>query len=87
MHEVGHTLGLRHNFKASTMLKNEQLHDTAHHPEEGPGRLGHGLHPGQPGPEGRQAGRLLHHHPRAVRLLGHRVRLQAAVGGTEGERS
>jgi hypothetical protein len=28
MHEVGHTLGLRHNFKASTMLKNEQLHDT-----------------------------------------------------------
>jgi hypothetical protein len=29
MHEVGHTLGLRHNFKASTMLKNEQLHDSA----------------------------------------------------------
>jgi hypothetical protein len=29
MHEVGHTLGLRHNFKSSTMLKNEQLHDTA----------------------------------------------------------
>jgi hypothetical protein len=29
MHEVGHTLGLRHNFKASTMLKNEQLHDKA----------------------------------------------------------
>jgi hypothetical protein len=29
MHEVGHTLGLRHNFKASTMLKNDQLHDTS----------------------------------------------------------
>ena len=29
MHEVGHTLGLRHNFKASTFLKNDQLHDTA----------------------------------------------------------
>jgi hypothetical protein len=27
MHEVGHTLGLRHNFKASSMLKNDQLHD------------------------------------------------------------
>ncbi len=27
MHEVGHTLGLRHNFKASTMLPNAQLHD------------------------------------------------------------
>jgi hypothetical protein len=29
MHEVGHTLGLRHNFKASTMLPNEKLHDTS----------------------------------------------------------
>ena len=28
MHEIGHTLGLRHNFKASTMLKNEDLHNT-----------------------------------------------------------
>jgi hypothetical protein len=29
MHEVGHTLGLRHNFKASTMLKNDDLHDVS----------------------------------------------------------
>src|SRR5262249_33092799 len=29
MHEVGHTLGLRHNFKASTMLPNDKLHDTS----------------------------------------------------------
>jgi hypothetical protein len=28
MHEVGHTLGLRHNFKGSTFLPNDQLHDT-----------------------------------------------------------
>jgi hypothetical protein len=28
MHEVGHTLGLRHNFKASTMLKPHELNDT-----------------------------------------------------------
>ncbi len=28
-HEVGHTLGLRHNFKASTLHTLEQLHDTA----------------------------------------------------------
>ncbi|MGL4419098.1 MAG: zinc-dependent metalloprotease, partial [Gemmataceae bacterium] len=27
MHEVGHTLGLRHNFKASTMVPNDKLHD------------------------------------------------------------
>jgi hypothetical protein len=29
MHEVGHSLGLRHNFKSSTMLTADQLHDTA----------------------------------------------------------
>jgi hypothetical protein len=29
MHEVGHSLGLRHNFKASTMLTAEQLNDTS----------------------------------------------------------
>src|SRR5262249_6508724 len=29
MHEVGHSLGLRHNFKASIMLKPEQVNDTA----------------------------------------------------------
>jgi hypothetical protein len=28
MHEVGHSLGLRHNFKASTMLTADQLNDT-----------------------------------------------------------
>ncbi len=27
MHEVGHTLGLRHNFKASTLLKVDELND------------------------------------------------------------
>ena len=29
MHEVGHSLGLRHNFKASTMLSGDELHDTS----------------------------------------------------------
>jgi hypothetical protein len=29
MHEVGHSIGLRHNFKASAMLTAEQLNDTA----------------------------------------------------------
>jgi hypothetical protein len=27
MHEVGHTLGLRHNFKGSTLHENDKLHD------------------------------------------------------------
>jgi hypothetical protein len=35
MHEVGHTLGLRHNFKGSTMLKNDQLNDVALTREKG----------------------------------------------------
>jgi hypothetical protein len=29
MHEVGHSLGLRHNFKASIMLKPDQINDTS----------------------------------------------------------
>ena len=29
MHEVGHTLGLRHNFKASTLWSLDELHDVA----------------------------------------------------------
>jgi len=29
MHEIGHTLGLRHNFKASTMLTLDEINDTA----------------------------------------------------------
>lgn len=27
MHEIGHSLGLRHNFKGSTMLRNDQIND------------------------------------------------------------
>jgi hypothetical protein len=29
MHEVGHSLGLRHNFKASSMLSLDEVHDTS----------------------------------------------------------
>ena len=35
MHEVGHTLGLRHNFKASTMLSLAELNDPAKTKETG----------------------------------------------------
>jgi hypothetical protein len=34
-HEVGHTLGLRHNFRASTMLKTNDLYDLSKTEEEG----------------------------------------------------
>lgn len=35
MHEVGHTLGLRHNFKASTLWNVEEMHDTRKTREKG----------------------------------------------------
>ncbi len=35
MHEVGHTLGLRHNFKASSLLTIEEINDTAKTRETG----------------------------------------------------
>jgi hypothetical protein len=35
MHEVGHSLGLRHNFRASAMLDSDELHDTAVTREKG----------------------------------------------------
>ena len=35
MHEVGHTLGLRHNFKASSGIPTEELHDEAYTSKHG----------------------------------------------------
>ena len=35
MHEVGHTLGLRHNFKASSGIPSDELHDTSYTGEHG----------------------------------------------------
>lgn len=35
MHEVGHTLGLRHNFKASSGISTDQLHDKSYTSEHG----------------------------------------------------
>jgi len=35
MHEVGHTLGLRHNFKASSGIPTEELHDERYTEEHG----------------------------------------------------
>ena len=35
MHEVGHTLGLRHNFKASSGIPADELHDEAYTSEHG----------------------------------------------------
>ena len=43
MHEVGHTLGLRHNFRASTVYTAEADRRPGVHREERPHRLGDGL--------------------------------------------
>ncbi len=45
MHEVGHTLGLRHNFKASTMLTLDEMNDVGKTKDIGLARVGHGLQP------------------------------------------
>ena len=43
--EVGHTIGLRHNFKASTIYTLEEINQEDF--KVGPCRFGHGLHAGQ----------------------------------------
>lgn len=35
LHEVGHTLGLRHNFKASSAIPKERIHDSSYTSEHG----------------------------------------------------
>jgi hypothetical protein len=76
-HEVGHTLGLRHNFRSSTIYSAEQLADpeftrrTASSARDGLRAFNIPL-------KGREEGRLRASRPRPLRLLGDRVRLQAA---------
>ena len=56
MHEVGHTLGLRHNFKASTVLKNSELHDTAITSKQGLGGSVMDYNPANIAPKGTKQG-------------------------------
>ena len=79
-----HARGRPHPRAAAQLQGQHDAHERQaarhrHHAQEGLVGSGDGLQPGQHRPEGRQAGRLLHHHHRAVRLLGDRVRLQAAA--------
>ena len=78
MHEVGHTLGLRHNFKASTMLTLEEMNDPEKTKDTGLTGVGDGLRPGQHRAQGHDAGRLFLDHDRPLRHVGDRIRLQAA---------
>jgi hypothetical protein len=56
MHEVGHTLGLRHNFKGSTVLKNAELHDPAVTSKQGLGGSVMDYNPANIAPKGTKQG-------------------------------
>ncbi len=56
MHEVGHTLGLRHNFKASTIMTLEQLNDPAIVKEKGLSGSVMDYNPAYFAPEGKKQG-------------------------------
>ncbi|MEO1496062.1 MAG: zinc-dependent metalloprotease [Planctomycetota bacterium] len=56
MHEVGHTLGLRHNFKASTQLGLDELHDTKKTAETGLSASVMDYHPTNLAPPGVEQG-------------------------------
>ena len=66
MHEIGHTLGLRHNFKASTLYNLDELHDPQKTGPNGPVQLRDGLLPDESRAEGRQPGRLFLHDNRPL---------------------
>ena len=76
MHEVGHSLGLRHNFKASTMLDADQFNNPEITRVKGMTGSVMDYNPINIAPKGSEAGRLHHHHHRSLRLLGDRIRLQ-----------
>ena len=56
MHEVGHSLGLRHNFKSSTMLTADQLNDTTITREKGLGGSVMDYNPVNIAPRGKKQG-------------------------------
>ena len=78
MHEVGHTLGLRHNFRASTIYTEAQLADPEFTQAHGIAGSVMEYNAVEHRARGRAAGRVPDDHARPVRLLGDRVRLPRA---------
>ena len=77
MHEVGHSLGLRHNFKASAMLSLEQINDPAITREKGMVGSVMDYNPLNISRPGQKQGDYATTTLGPVRLLGDRIRLQA----------
>ncbi len=70
MHEVGHTLGLRHNFKASTLYSLSDAEQRGEDPRNRYYRVGHGLHSGEHHAGRGDARRLFLDDDRPVRCVG-----------------
>ena len=79
MHEVGHTLGLRHNFRASTIYTQAQLADPEFTRAQRHRRLGDGVQRRSTSRvKGEPQGEYVDADARSLRLLGDRVRVQAS---------
>ena len=83
-HEVGHTLGLRHNFKASTLHPADLLQDKKLTKKQGITSSVMDYIPVNISARGPGAGPVFPDHPRAIRPLGDRVRLHADGCGRSG---
>jgi hypothetical protein len=70
MHEMGHTLGLNHNMKASQLHLPKDLHNEALTREAWAGRLGYGLSGGEFASRSGQARAVFHHATRSLRYVG-----------------
>ncbi len=75
LHEVGHTLGLRHNFLGSTEITRAPSFTTPRSRRRSDHRVGNGLQPRERGGAQRAAGSVLCDAARDVRLLGDPIRL------------
>ncbi len=87
MHEVGHTLGLKHNFKGSTVCTRRQLQDRDFTEKNGISGSVMDYNAFNLAVRGEQQGELQQQHARALRLLGDRIRLPAVRAGDESGRT
>ena len=81
MHEVGHTLGLRHNFKASTFYSIEEANDVSKTSKTGLTASVMDYTPVNMVPKDMTQGRLLLDDDWSLRSMGNRVRLHAVQVG------
>ena len=79
LHEIGHTLGLNHNFRSSHLHSLDAIFDPAQTYDAGPRGLGHGLSIGAVRPAGQDTRPVLDDAAGPLRPLGADVRLLAGA--------